>query len=392
MRERTLRTPSGLAPVTVSVVRDLAALERERAAWAELAGRAIEANVFYEPDMLLPALRHLRPPPGWRVLLIRLQGRLIGVVPLQRYALGHWRTGLALELLRHRHSYLHLPLIDRSTPDLAIDAWLDWCARALGPTLTVGRRLTLDGPLGRLLRQRAEVRGFHVTESRPYARPALIPTDDADRLLGRALDGDRRRELRRQARRLDGEGRAEFRWVRPGEPAETWIDGFLTLEAQGWKGQNRSAIASRPGQRPFFHAAITSLHASGRAMLGGLTLNGRWIAMNCSLRGAAADAGAFAFKTAYDEALSRLAPGLLLEAEFIRRLCATPDRLPWLDSCCGPDNAAIARLWPERRLIGDLTLAAPGPRGSAALWALERAQAWRLRQADAGRRPAKAAD
>ena len=42
--------------------------------------------------------------------------------------------------------------------------------------------------------------------------------------------------------------------------------------------------------------------------------------MNCSLRAAAADGGAFAFKTTYDEDLRRFAPGLLLEIEFMRRL------------------------------------------------------------------------
>lgn len=388
MRERAFPFPAGPGPVTVSVIRDLTALERERTPWAELAGRAIEANIFYEPEMLLPALRHLEPASGWQVLLIRGQDRLIGLIPLQRHAFGRLRTALALELLRYRHSYLHVPLIDRSLPELAIDTWLDWCARTLGPALVVGRRLALDGPVGSLLRQRMAARGFHMHESRQYQRPALVPADDADRLLG----GDRRRELRRQGRRLEGEGRVEFRWVAPHESADAWIDGFLTLEAQGWKGRNDSAIACRASQIPFFRAAVGSLHAGGRALLGGLTLDGRWIAMNCSLRGAAGDAGAFAFKTTYDERFSRFAPGLLLEAEFIRRLCTAPDRLPWLDSCCGPDNAAITRLWPDRRLIGDLAVAAPGVTGSAALWAFERAQAWRRGRSDPERPLAKTAD
>lgn len=367
----------GDATATVTVVRDPAELERERAAWAGLAGRALEANVFYEPEMLLPALRHLEPVPGWRVLLIRSEGQLIGLVPLQRHVIGRLRTGLALELLRYRHSYLHVPLIDRSMPEAAIDAWLAWCTRTLGPALVVGRRLTLDGPVGRLLRERAEAHGLPVRASRRYERPALVPIADADRLLGRALDGDRRRELRRQGRRLDAEGRVELRWVAADAPADEWIEAFLALEARGWKGRNGSAIASRADQVPFFRTAIRDLHQQGRAMLGGLRLDGRWVAMNCSLRGRAADAGAFAFKTAYDEELSRFAPGLQLEVEYIRRLCGASDRLPWLDSCCGPDNAAIARLWPDRRRVGDLTIAAPGPRGRAALWMFERAQAWR---------------
>ena len=93
--------------------------------------------------------------------------------------------------------------------------------------------------------------------------------------------------------------------------------------------------------------------------------------MNCSLRAAAPDGGAFAFKTTYDESLRRFAPGLLLEVEFVRRLFERSDGIPWLDSCCGPDNTAIARLWADRRPIGDLTLAAPSLKGAAGLWALQ---------------------
>ena len=64
----------------------MAALERHRQEWSELAGRAIEANVFYEPEMLLPALRDLQPSPGWLVLLIHQGGRLIGLVEGYRTA------------------------------------------------------------------------------------------------------------------------------------------------------------------------------------------------------------------------------------------------------------------------------------------------------------------
>ena len=96
MRDRVRGAGPPRAGVTVSAVGNLAALERHRQEWSELAGRAIEANVFYEPEMLLPALRDLQPSPGWLVLLIHQGGRLIGLVPLQRQALGGFRTGLML--------------------------------------------------------------------------------------------------------------------------------------------------------------------------------------------------------------------------------------------------------------------------------------------------------
>jgi hypothetical protein len=43
--------------MSVVIVDDLTALEKHIAAWEELAATAIEPNVFYEPWMLMPALR-----------------------------------------------------------------------------------------------------------------------------------------------------------------------------------------------------------------------------------------------------------------------------------------------------------------------------------------------
>ena len=48
-----------------------------------------------------------------------------------------------------------------------------------------------------------------------------------------------------------------------------WIDGFLALEAKGWKGANDSAMASKANQIPFFRSVVAEMHARGRALLGG---------------------------------------------------------------------------------------------------------------------------
>src|SRR6266498_4637077 len=49
-------TPDG-SKMSVVIVDDLTALEKHIAAWEELAAAAVEPNVFYEPWMLMPALR-----------------------------------------------------------------------------------------------------------------------------------------------------------------------------------------------------------------------------------------------------------------------------------------------------------------------------------------------
>lgn len=374
----------------ITVVRDLETLQRHRAAWQELAARALESNVFYEPGALLPALDRLSTSRAWRVLLIHGRERLIGLVPLRERWLGSIGQGLVLELLQHPHSYLHTPLIDRNAADEAVEALVAWCAKSAGPALLLATRLTLDGPVCRLFRERAEACRMIWHDHRRFERPALVPAGDPESYLRRALKSDRWRELGRQRRKLEAMGEVQFVSLAPGEDPAPWIDGFLTLEGSGWKGANGSALSSKEDHARFFRAIIGDLHARDQVLFHGLLLDGRWIAMSCNLVGAAG--GAFAFKVAFDEELRRMAPGLLLEADSLREIFTRHDAIGWVDSCCGRNNTVIARMWGERRTIGDLALAAPGLKGRVALWAWRRGKDLLLRQAGHGQRPlAKAA-
>jgi CelD/BcsL family acetyltransferase involved in cellulose biosynthesis len=338
--------------------------------WQHLAENALEANVFYEPIPLLQALEHLAAEgcPAWQVVLLYGEGRLIGLVPMQRSArIG---MGLALELLRYRHSYLHTPLFDRDAGELAVEAWLRWCRRESGAALVLCSGMTADGPVRRLLDDAQARLGAGQLELHRYQRPLLVLHGDADGYLAQAVRGDRRREIRRQRRLIEAEGRLSFHCVAAGEDASPWIEGFLALEAGGWKGRNGSALACSEGGKRFFQGLIEGLHGRGRAMLYGLKLDDRWIAMTCHFRAASSQGGAFAFKTAYDEELRALAPGIQLEIEIVRLLHERFADVGWVDSCTAPDNALIGMLWRERRAIARHVLAVPGPKGRLALAAL----------------------
>jgi hypothetical protein len=78
-----------------------------------------------------------------------------------------------------------------------------------------------------------------------------------------------------------------------------------------------------------------------------------------------------------------LAPGLLLETEFVRHVFARDPQPGWHDSCCGPDNTAVARLWAQRRTVGELVVGAPGAKGRLGLWAMRQEARLRPRAADA---------
>jgi CelD/BcsL family acetyltransferase involved in cellulose biosynthesis len=360
---------AGLDEVRTEVADTVERLEAHSTAWQRLAANALEPNLFYEPIPLLQALKHLsRPRPDWKVLLLYRGQDLIGLVPMQRQA--RLTAGFALELLRYRHSYLHTPLFDRTAAPLAIAAWLRWCRHQSGAALLFCSGMTADGPVRRLLDDAQASLQARQVELDRYQRPLLVPEQDAEAYLAQVVRGDRRREIRRQRRLLEAQGRVTFHSVAAGEDTAPWIEGFLALEASGWKGQNGSALACTKGGELFFRGLVEGLHARGQAMLYGLKLDDAWIAMTSHFRSASSQGGAFAFKTAYAEGLRALAPGIQLETEIVRVVHQRFADVGWIDSCTMPDNALIGMLWRERRGVARHVLAVPGLKGSLALAAL----------------------
>lgn len=357
--------------------------------WRRLAANALEPNVFYEPIPLLQALEHLAgDEPPWQVVLLYEGPKMIGLVPTRRSSLRLGMGGFVLELLRYRHSYLHTPLIDSDAGALALEAWVRWCRSSSAAALVLCSGMTADGPVRRQLGEVQGRLGARQLELRRYERPLLVPHGDADAYLAQAVRGDRRRELRRQRRLLEAQGRLSFHHVAAGDDPTAWIEGFLALEASGWKGRNGTALACSPGGERFLRGLILGLHADGQAMLYGLKLDERWIAMTSHFRAAGKGAGAFAFKTAYAEELRTFAPGIQLEVEIVRAVHERFAEVGWIDSCTSPDNPLIGMLWRERRAIARDILAVPSFRGKLALAALQLGQkaktAWAERRSPFG--------
>ncbi|MDX6748503.1 GNAT family N-acetyltransferase [Geminicoccaceae bacterium 1502E] len=361
----------------ISVVQDVESLAELAGPWRDLAAEALESNVFYEPGMLLEALRHLRGLRAWQIVLVFRGSRLVGLFPLQRARLGGG-TRLVLELLQHPHSFLHTPLVHRDHAGSAIDAWLGWCRHDSGAALVLCSRITVDGPVARLLRERLDSAGGDSIELRRYERPLLEPQGDPEAYLRRVLSSERRRQLRRRRALLGEQGALAVRVLGAGEEPAAWIDAFLALEASGWKGRKGTALACNEDHARFFRAMVGDLHGRGQALLSGIQQEGRWLAMSCHFRAACPDGGAFWFKPAFDEEHAKLSPGVLLETELIRLLRERFADVRWIDSCTSPDNELMGRLWSGRRAIATLALAVPALRGRLALRAMVLALQGRL--------------
>ncbi len=125
-----------------------------------------------------------------------------------------------------------------------------------------------------------------------------------------ALSGKKRKELRRQDRRLGEAGALDFERDTCDEGLDAWITDFLALEQSGWKGRAGSALADAAATATLFRRNSAGAAQAGVLERLALTLDGKPIAM---LANFLTPPGAFAYKTAFYEDYARFSPGVLLQ-------------------------------------------------------------------------------
>ena len=329
MRER-----AGQSPIWVFSE----AMAPHRAAWADLATRALEPNIFNDPAFALTAAFHLSGPRRPRFLLAwdpLAPERLIGLccvapatLPLPRSAWLHPQATAAF------------PLLDQERAAVAL-------AALLGRTGLLMHGLPADGPTMRLL---ADDPRWSIVQVASRSRAVVRNTPPS--LVGKAG-----KELRRQSRRMAETGQVAVTVT----AAPEGLDAFLRLERQGWKGRSRTALADTPRLARFVCDMTTALGREGRCLIHSLTLDDRPVAMGLVLR---SGPHAFFWKTAFDEAYARFSPGTQL-AQAIGQAQAFEPGLCLTDSCAVPGHSMIDRVWPDRMTVAD-AFVVPAPRLSVA--------------------------
>lgn len=346
--------------------------------WEALAADPLHPNPFYTPaalDALLAADASARE----RLQLVCLyravgpdEGRLAGLLPwIRRGARIGWRRGGA----NYTSPYLPCgtPLIARNAPP----GWAASLIRALGngtePVLL--RHVPLSGPIGDALLAALREAGATWRGLDPFARPVATPAQSYEAFIRRAYGRSRRKGLKRLRNALstDATLTVESRTDPQGCAAAT--ETFLALEAGGWKGAGGTALAQKDATRTMLAQLFRPDLPPGSRRVDQLLIGGRPIAISMSLM---QDGTAFLWKTAYDEALRRHAPGIVLEDAIVQALHAEP-ALRGLDSCTLAASP-LQDLYDERLEIADLVIA-PGRTGAALIGAEQERRALRRRVA-----------
>ncbi len=322
-----------------------------------LAGRTIEPNVFFNPRFLAPAMPRLEDREV-RLAVIRdgdeTRNRLRFLVP---FSVERPPVPLGVSIIRtwsSPYGPLGTPLVDRDDPVGVIEDFFEILARptvAL-PSVIVFPDLRLDAPVARLLRTVAIGRNLPVFNVNEYDRPILRSESDGDDYLKAALSSHHWRDFKRLRRRLAEKGELVYDVARNPEDVRMALENFLSLEQSGWKGRQRTAMASDRYRAAFAREAVNDLARMDKVRMHTFTLDGATIASLVVF----IDAGtAYTWKTAFDERFAAFSPGTLLMMDATRTHLDDPN-IETSDSCSTPDHPVMSRLWAERERMGTLVI------------------------------------
>jgi CelD/BcsL family acetyltransferase involved in cellulose biosynthesis len=323
--------------------------------WRELAARALEPNVFYEPAFAREAAKIFGSDAG--ALLVwsgtsprKLLGFFPGRVVPRRY-------GLKLPVLvgwTHSYAPLGTPLVEREAAEPVIAAWLAHLADDPElPGLVLLPFLPTDGPFATVLDAIVRRAQMPVADFNTHQRAQLLPDDDRLFYVERTLGQHRHKELRRYVRRLGDIGALLFTTATEQEPIAAALADFFTLESRGWKGKAGTAAVLDDDIRGFITAAVAGLAAEGKVAVNRIFIDGRAIAVTVTLRSAD---NAWFWKIVYDEKFAQHSPGVVLTFAVTEDL-VEDTTLIRTDSCATANHPMIDHIWRERLALCDRLIA-----------------------------------
>ncbi|CAM9945521.1 unnamed protein product, partial [Phaeothamnion confervicola] len=314
--------------------------------WRSLAARTLEPNVFYEPAFALAAAPVFGQGAG-AMLVWSATGRLMGLFPA-RVERGRAGAQTALAGWMHPYAPLGVPLVDRDEPEAVIAAWLDQLGQD-GPGLLALPYVPEQGPFAHALDAVLTRTGRRHAAFGCHERALLDPGAQRAGYLDRSVSAGKRKELRRQRRRLEEIAPVIFTTTTDAQDILPALKDFLVLEASGWKGLAGTAAGTDPAIRTFVEAAVSNLAAHGQVRVDRIFLNGQPITACVTLTSGDT---AWCWKIAYSEGVARYSPGVQLVFDLTESLLSNRD-FARADSCATAGHPMIDHVWRERLAVSD---------------------------------------
>ena len=272
--------------------------------WDALAER-VGASPFRRPGWFA-AWTQAFGPAELRVYGARRDGALVGVLPLIR-------RGATLASPTNWHTPEFGPVARPASVPRLIEEVLADRPRRLSLAF-----LEWNRPEAALVVEACRVAGYR-TIVRTLERSPYIAIDGPWESYEGERNGKFLRELRRRWRRLQQEGPVTFSVERGQEGLPAFLAEGFAVEAAGWKGDRKTAIASSTNTRQFYEGIADWAAERGWLRLGFLRVGQRAIAFDFAMQH---DGSHYLLKTGFDPAFRRFAPGALLRHAMLRSVFA----------------------------------------------------------------------
>jgi hypothetical protein len=349
--------------------------------YAWLAETALERNIFFEPQIIEPALRHLAPDGVEVCVAVDLKSALPrAAMPVHRPQGRYGLLPVPLTVWHHPYSMVGTPLVSPDDPAQALDALLTQAAhRQDGPPVLLMPKLLADGPVWPLLQRVVDDSGrrMQVLQSTSRAGLRLNAEAAADASLRTIIGSKSNRSINASRRKLADHGALSHTTATSRGDVPEALAIFLALEAKGWKGRNGTALATL-GHDGFVLAMAANLAKEERVRVDLTWLQRpghepQAIAGTIAIAAGTNDAPIWMpWKIAYDETLTEAGPGALGLANLTDRLLqhAQEAGQPLLiDSLATPGSVVANRLWRDPWTLVDVLIDLK-PGGSAAFGAI----------------------
>lgn len=331
------------------------------AAWRDLHASSDSATALNTPEGLIPALSAFGGKSA-RVLPLAgpafspapsspftgpLTGPLTGLVGVHQVAPLRGMTGSLPALWSSAFGPLGAPLVRSGQETQFLQALFE----ETGAAAILLPDQYLDSDSWSRLAAAATEAGTHVRVIDHWQRAVLHAR--APLPLASPMSGRHQKERRRLWRRLGEQGEVRLETARTTATLAAATARFLPLEARGWKGAARTALASTEARQSFVTQLLAGFEQQGGLTIDELRVDDRSIASVIMLT---AERHAVTWKIAFDPDFAKFSPGLLLMSEVTNRLLDEA-RFDLVDSLATPNHPMIDRLWPDKARIGQVLLA-----------------------------------
>ncbi|QDV45135.1 hypothetical protein Enr13x_50090 [Stieleria neptunia] len=328
------------------LVTDCCEMESLVPAWRRLVGRCAWRNPCYEPEFLIPLIKHRREASA-RLLVVEgtpTNGdtpELYGVMPL--VTMPFYRLPIqCVHAWRPDEAFDSTPLIDADDVEATLTAMFTSLSRQNARLLAFDT-VSASPKFDQHVRKTVTENQLSIFTRDRFSRAALEPDGDAEAYLRQSMSKNRRKKARKLLAKLQQVGDVTFEHSGDADELHHWAHQFVDLEASGWKGREGTALACQSESLAFFLEMVDRFGQQDSIRFGRLTLDGAPVAMLVDLHSGDHVSG---YKTTYDERFAEYSPGFLLEIQNVHWLHETGCTVS--DSCTDPNNELINSLYAER--------------------------------------------